>query len=162
MRVRRVASDEWQRWRDFRFAMFKEAPYAFGTTYAEATARPDSDWQERTTLLATDDDQVLFLATGEDDDWLASAGGYVEDGVPNVFGVWTRPDARGNGYADACVRSVVEWARRRGTAEVHLWVTDTNEPAKRVYERLGFAPTGRTQPHPGDDSLTEAQYALPL
>jgi GNAT superfamily N-acetyltransferase len=161
VRIRRVVADEWQRWRDFRFEMFQEAPYAFGTTYAEAKARPDSDWQERTALLATSDHQVLFLAD-EDGEWLASAGGYVEDGVPNVFGVWTRPDARGRGYADACVRSVVEWARRRGDAEIRLWVTETNDPAKRVYERLGFAPTGTTQPHPGDPALTEAEYALPL
>ena len=161
MRVRRIAGEDWARWREFRLAMLQEAPYAFGTTYAEMAPKDDAFWQARTERMAASDDTAMYLAE-EDGDWLACAGGYVEDGVPNVFGVWTRPDARGRGYADACVRTVVEWARRTGAAEVRLWVTDTNEPARRVYERLGFAPNGHVQPLPSDPSLTESEYSLRL
>lgn len=161
MRVRRIEAHEWERWRDFRFAMLREAPYAFGSTYAEAVARADEAWQERVRDLATAADTTYVLAE-EDGEWLAGAGGYVEDGVPNVFGVWTRPDARGNGYADACIRTVVEWARSTGAGEVRLWATDTNESARRVYDRLGFTPTGTVQPLPSDPDLTESEYALPL
>lgn len=161
MHVRRVAAGEWGRWRDFRLAMLQDAPYAFGSTYAEAVAFGDDEWQARTHRLADTDDSTLFVAE-EGDEWLACAGGYVEDGIPNVFGVWTRPDARGRGYADACVRAVVEWARTHGANEVRLWATDGNDAARRVYERVGFTPNGNTQPLPSDPSKIESEYALPL
>jgi GNAT superfamily N-acetyltransferase len=161
MRVRRLRADEWERWREFRLGMLQEAPYAFGTTYAEAAAYTDDEWRERVTRVATTGDNVLYVAE-EGATWLASAGGYVEDGVPNVFSVWTRPEARGNGYADACVRAVVEWARGTGAAEVRLWATDGNAAAERVYDRLGFTRNGTTQPLPSDPTKAEYEYSLAL
>ena len=161
MRVRRVEAHEWERWREFRVAMLTEAPYAFGSTLADARAIRDDEWQARVTRLAAAEQTVYYVAE-EADEWLAGAGGYVEDGVPNVFGVWTRPEARGNGYADGCVRAVVEWARQTGAPEVRLWATDTNEAARRVYDRLGFTPNGNVQPLPSDPTKTESEYALPL
>jgi predicted GNAT family acetyltransferase len=164
MRVRRLRADEWQRWRELRLAMLENAPYAFGSTYAEALTFPDEAWQERATSMATAADRVLYVAE-DDGDWLGCAGGYVDDEppyLPNVFGVWTRPDARGRRLAEACVREVVEWARGTGAAEVRLWATDGNTAATRVYERVGFTPIGHTQPLPSDPTKTESEYALPL
>lgn len=162
MAVRRVRADEWERWRDFRLAMLAEAPYAFGSTLAEMLERPDEFWPARVADLATARHTCYYVAE-QDGEWLAGAGGYVEDdGTPNVFGVWTRPDARGQGRAGACTRAVVDWARSTGAAEVRLWATDTNAAARRVYERLGFTPTGTTQPLPSDPTLTESEYALQL
>jgi ribosomal protein S18 acetylase RimI-like enzyme len=161
MAVRRLRADEWERWRAFRLAMLADAPYAFGTTLAEASAYTEETWRERTALMATSEDTVLYVAD-DGADWQASAGGYVEDGVANVFSVWTRPDARGNGHAEAAVTAVVEWARGRGETEIRLWVTDTNDTARRLYERLGFAGNGTVQPLPSDPRLTESEYALPL
>ena len=54
------------------------------------------------------------------------------------------------------------WARATGATEVRLWATDTNTAARRLYDRLGFTPTGTTQPLPSDPSLTESEYALSL
>jgi GNAT superfamily N-acetyltransferase len=163
MRVRRIAAAEWPRWREFRLAMLREAPYAFGSTYADAVTFADEAWQERVERMATHDDTTMYVAEDETTgDWLACAGGYVEDGIPNVFGVWTRPDARGNRHAEACIREVVAWARGTGAAEVRLWATDTNAAARRVYDRLGFTPRGNTQPLPSDETLTESEFALPL
>lgn len=161
MRVRRLDAGEWERWREFRLAMLKDAPMSFGSTYAEAVAFDDQRWRDRAHAMATSAETVLYVAE-EDGDWLACAGGYVEDGIPNVFGVWTRPDARGRGYADACVRTVVEWARTTAAKEVRLWATDGNAAAQKVYERIGFTPTGTTQPLPHTPSTTESEYALPL
>jgi predicted GNAT family acetyltransferase len=160
-RVRRLRTDEWERWRAFRLAMLAEAPYAFGTTFAEASAYTEDTWQRRVTTMATGDETVLYVvedATG----LAASAGGYLEDGVPNVFSVWTRPDARGNGYAEACVGAVVEWAAGTGAAEVRLWATDGNDTARRLYERLGFDRTGAVQPLPSDPARNESEWSLPL
>ena len=161
MEVRRLRADEWERWREWRLTALQEAPYAFGTTYAEAAAYPEEQWRERVTLMATSDDNAMFLAE-DGGAWLASSGCYVEDGVPNVFGVWTHPDHRGRGAARHAVEHAVAWARERGHDEIRLYVTDTNTTAIRLYERLGFAPNGTKQPLPSDPSLMESEYALRL
>lgn len=163
MDVRRLRADEWERWREIRLAMLAEAPYAFGTTYAQAMAYDEAEWRWRAARLGTEADTVMYVAE-EDGTWLACAGGYTEEdnGLPNVFGVWTRPEARGRGYADACVRAVVEWARSTGAKEVRLWATDGNVAAERVYARIGFVRTGAVQPLPSDPARTESEYALPL
>jgi ribosomal protein S18 acetylase RimI-like enzyme len=38
---------------------------------------------------------------------------------------------------------------------VHLWVTRGNEPALRLYESMGFRPTGESQPLPSDPARVE-------
>jgi ribosomal protein S18 acetylase RimI-like enzyme len=42
---------------------------------------------------------------------------------------------------------------------VHLWVTETNKAARRMYERSGFTPTGERQPLPSDPALMELAMA---
>jgi GNAT superfamily N-acetyltransferase len=163
MDVRRLRADEWERWREFRLAMLKEAPYAFGTTYAEASAFSDEQWRDRVDRLARSGDSILYVAD-DGGDWLGCAGGYTDEdtGLPNVFGVWTRPDARGRRIAETLVRTVVAWAKDKGHTEVRLWATDGNDAARRVYDRLGFLPNGATQPLPSDESKTESEYALTI
>ncbi|HEV2889336.1 MAG TPA: GNAT family N-acetyltransferase [Frankiaceae bacterium] len=163
MRVRRLRADEWERWRGFRLAMLEEAPYAFGTTLAEAAAYTEDQWRERARRLAEAGDNVMYVVEDDGESWLACAGGYVEeDGTPNVFGVWTHPDARGRGAARLAVEHVIAWAGTTGAGEVRLWATDTNVTARHLYERLGFAPNGSVQPLPSDPSLTESEWSRPL
>ena len=161
MPPRRLRADEWPRWREFRLAMLADAPNSFGSTYSDMAGRDDGFWRDRVAALATGT-ETTYVLVEEDGEWLAGAGGYVEDGIPNVFGVWTHPAARGRGLAGECVAAVVEWARGTGAAEVRLWATDGNVAAGRVYARLGFTPTGTTAPLPHTPELTESEYALPL
>lgn len=58
-----------------------------------------------------------------------------------VQGVWTRPDQRGKGIATAALGAVL----RRGlelAPSVSLYVNDFNEPARRLYARLGMREVG--------------------
>ena len=162
MDVRRLRADEWERWREFRLAMLAEAPYAFGTTLAEMRDKDDAFWRDRAATMATSEHTALYVAE-DGGTWLASAGCYVEDGVPNVFSVWTRPEARGRGAAHAAIEAAIGWARETTDAtEVRLWATDTNVTARRLYERLGFSPNGNVQPLPSDPSLSESEWSRPL
>jgi len=51
------------------------------------------------------------------------------------------------------------WAKARGFASLILWVTESNGPARRLYERCGFAATGERQPLPSDPTLPEIQMS---
>ena len=70
-----------------------------------------------------------------------------------------RPQARGRQVGSALVEAIVERARRAGLPRVHLWVTESNKPARRLYERCGFGPTGERQPLPSDLALMELAMA---
>jgi len=59
-------------------------------------------------------------------------------------------------------QAVVDWAGERGATEVLLSVSDWNEGARRVYEALGFAPTGVHQLLPWDASVMESEMRLGL
>jgi len=56
----------------------------------------------------------------------------------------------------------VRWARDRQAREVILWVAEQNTAACRLYERIGFRPTGARQPLASNPALTESMLRLPL
>jgi len=76
--------------------------------------------------------------------------------------MWVRPQARGHGVGEALIAAVLEWAQARHARSVHLWVTEANKPARRLYERCGFKPTGERQPLPSNPALDELALARPL
>ena len=58
----------------------------------------------------------------------------------NNIGVW--PESRGRGVGGALLSSALAAAARRGAVEAVLEVRAGNLPARRMYERFGFAIVG--------------------
>lgn len=72
------------------------------------------------------------------------------------------PAAWGTGLGRAAVLAAVDGIRDRGASEARLWCLVENRRARRLYERLGWTPTGHAReaefpPHP-----EEMEYRLPL
>ncbi|MET9019801.1 GNAT family N-acetyltransferase [Actinopolymorpha sp. NPDC004070] len=158
--VRQVGPDDWREWRAIRLAALEDTPWAFGSTLAQARTFGEEEWRRRLAgfpcYLADPPD----LAGGP----VGMSGAFVEHPAPGADGqgvtvelvsMWVSPAARGRGVGAHLVAAVVEWAARTGAARVHLWVTDGNDPARRLYERCGFVPTGERAPLPSDPSLSE-------
>lgn len=61
-----------------------------------------------------------------------------------LMGVWTAPHLRGQGYASRGLNEVCSHLIRRGQA-VTLFVNDFNQPARRLYEKLGFKQIGENR-----------------
>ena len=57
--------------------------------------------------------------------------------IPSL-GLAVHPAARGRGLGRALTERLHEEARARGAARVRLTVYATNEPARRLYEQLGY------------------------
>lgn len=111
------------------------------TTYGEATAFTDRDW----------DEQLLALPTWVSTDCSTDVGMVRGKLDPNgidawLLSMWVAPSHRRCGIAVALVGVVVEWARAEGRKRVILEVIDHNTPAVNLYDRLGFARTGRCGP----------------
>jgi GNAT superfamily N-acetyltransferase len=156
--VRAVEIGDWELLRDVRLTALQEAPLAFGSTYAREAPFTEEQWRGRIS-----ERPVTFFAYAAD---LAEpaglAGVYEEDGAADLVSMWVRPGARGRGVGQALVAAAAGWARDHGHDTLHLWVTESNESARRLYERCGFAATGQRQPLPSNAALTEMRMRLPL
>lgn len=158
--VREAVDDDWRALRDIRLAALQDAPYAFGSTYERAAALGEADWLAR---IARGGTFLAYLPEVGASEPSGLAGGYPETpGVVELVSMYVRPQARGRGVGEALVAAVIGWARARGAASVHLWVTETNKPARLLYERLGFTLTGERQPLPSDPGLAEVAMTHPL
>lgn len=76
-----------------------------------------------------DHDRVVFKA---------EIGATTAD-VCQVQGVWVDPALRGRGIGTTGTAAVVEQARAQIAPVVSLYVNDFNLPARRAYEKIGFA-----------------------
>ena len=66
----------------------------------------------------------------------------VKDGYGEIKSMFVDPDARGQGVADAILRSLEDLAREKGLLEMRLETGDVLHAAIRLYERHGFVPCG--------------------
>jgi GNAT superfamily N-acetyltransferase len=154
--IRQVGPDGWREMREVRLAALLDAPTAFGSTYEDSVRRTDEQWQQR---LEAGPMFIAYL----DDKPVGLSGGFVEDdGSYELVSMWVDPVARGKRVAEQLVNVVADWARGLGADALHLWVTDGNVSAQRLYERVGFAYTGERQALPSDPQLTEVGMALDL
>ena len=80
----------------------------------------------------------------------------------HLVSMWVDPRYRRWGVARVLVDQAVRWAAERQAREVILWVADQNTAARRLYEQLGFRPTGERQPLPSNPARTESLLRLPL
>ncbi|MEJ3404612.1 GNAT family N-acetyltransferase [Rathayibacter sp. YIM 133350] len=150
--VRATTEDDWANYRDIRIEMLTDSPDAFFTTLADVVDRGEAFWRERVSgassftvaAVDTDDDRWLGVMTGVIASVMTDAP---ESAVPQLVGVYVRPEARGAGVADALLEAIESWARVRGDA-LHLEVHDGNSRAVAFYARRGFELTGRSTPHP--------------
>ena len=76
--VERLNAGDGERWRSIRLQALEEAPYAFGTTVAEASSWPAARWEQQVVDFATfvavvgsDDENAYFAAFN----WVAEATG---------------------------------------------------------------------------------------
>ena len=159
--VRRILASEWRSLRSLRLEALQNSPRSYGSTYAGEMMRTDEEWHERAAAGAAGAAEVAVVAV-VDGAWVGMARGYLELAVAHLIAVYVKPAWRGRGVGHRVSEAVVEWARERGAPEIRLSVSDWNEGARRVYERLGFAPTGVTESLPWDASVTESQMRLEL
>ena len=159
--IRRIRADEWPELRDLRLAALRDTPLAFGSTYERELAFADDRWQRWAADAASGAEYIAVVAAAQR--WVAMGRGSADLDDPRsafLTAVYVAPDWRRKGLGSAVSEAVVDWARQHGFESIRLHVTDWNAAARRVYESLGFEPTGVTEPLPHDPSVTEGEMRL--
>jgi len=160
--VREAVLDDWKAFRDTRLEALQDAPEAFMSTSQERAGSSDAYWQRRISRGGT---FLAFLPETETRRPAGLAGGYKEDAWldrAELVSLWVRPRARGRGVAKALIAAVAGWATSRNVRFMHLWVTESNIDARKLYERCGFSLTGEIQPLPSNLKINEIGMIRPL
>jgi len=81
--------------------------------------------------------------------------------VGHITSIHVLPHLRGQGHGRALLDHAFAEFRRRGFAEVTLWVLEGNGSARRFYEQLGLRDDGGRKTYPRTE-VPEARYRISL
>lgn len=154
-----VQPQEWQLIRQLRLRALAESPRSFGSSLERELGFDDADWIR----LASRGGWFCAMANGVP---VGIAAGLTGDGLDpgeaHLMSFWIEPDSRGQGIAAALLQAVRDWAIASGAGRLTLWVADESAAARRFYTRTGFAPTGRRQPLPSNETIGEELMTIDL
>ncbi len=144
--VRRLAVGEWQTYRDMRLKSLQESPEAFVKTYDEEKDFEESVWLDRMRradrLIATQNGtDIGILSMRPADEEFEDAG--------EIFGLWVRPELRGQGVAVALFQEAVAEALKDGHEHLVYWVGTENGPGVAFASARGFRPSEARRPMEG-------------
>ena len=134
-----LSSDDWRVWRSLRLAALAEAPDAFGSRLAEWIDADESRWRARLSIPGAIDLVALDSGTGSPVGMVTGTPAARRGDGAELISMWVAPAARGRGVATLLIDAVVTWAAVAGAPRLELSVMAENEPARRTYERNGFA-----------------------
>jgi ribosomal protein S18 acetylase RimI-like enzyme len=161
--MQRITPELLPLYKQVRLEALRDAPLAFSSTWAHESQLSDAEWRERIDRW-NGDGGAGFLAI-DNKEPCGLAGLLVHPDNPTratVVSVWIAPAQRRSGLAARLLEELIGWAGARHLETLDLMVTEGNLPAFRLYERLGFRRTGRSERYPNDPSLLEWEMALAL
>jgi GNAT superfamily N-acetyltransferase len=159
IRFEQLGGTEGTRLRSIRLRALQDAPDAFGSTFAEACARPMHDWVEQVMRLPT----FVAVADGRDVAMVRCARDKDDIETAWLISMWVAPEVRRSGIGGELVDLVIAWARDHNIRRLVLDVADLNAPAIALYDAKGFRANGKagTMPPPREH-ITEHQRELTL
>ena len=127
------------------------------TQVAELEKRcfPDP-WSERSIASELSNQLALWLVAEDNGVVAGYIGSQTVPDESDMMNVAVHPDYRRRGIAEALVNTLCDALKERGSVSLTLEVRASNEPAKALYEKLGFEKVGRRPNYyrnPKEDAL---------
>lgn len=158
--VTRLDEGDWERLAEIRLRALRSDPEAFASSLAREEMFREQHWRMR--LRSS----PWWVATPQEGPPVGLVCLIEEPGSPgtdrHVVALWVAPEARNRGVGTALLAAAEREALEVGAETLSLWVREGDEAARRLYDALGFAPTGERHPVPGTDGLVELRYARTL
>jgi GNAT superfamily N-acetyltransferase len=155
--ISRVSPDQWETYREVRLAALTESPEAFSSTVERELAFPEQLWRDRmganVTLLAWLDSRPAGTVTVLPAGVIPDVNGFA--GAWHLVAMWVDPSARRLGVGGQLVSAALGAAKAGGAPALLLWVVETNDRARSLYERLGFRATGHREAYPNQPGQWE-------
>jgi GNAT superfamily N-acetyltransferase len=167
LHVVRLTPDDWRSHQELRVGMLTDAPDAFWTTLADVEQRGEAQWRRASsgsTFQARSGDgtplgTVTLLTAGT----APARGLRPAPGDALLLAAYVVPAARGRGVIDLLLREAQRVARDElGARRLVLQVNEGNLPARRAYQRHGYALTGGVLQHPDRPGVRDLEMARPV
>ena len=99
-------------------------------------------WSERSVASELTNELSLWLVAEDEDKVLGYVGSQTVMGETDMMNVAVHPDYRKQGIATGLIVGLIGVLKHRGSHCLTLEVRASNEPAKKLYEGLGFHEIG--------------------
>lgn len=113
-------------------------------------------WSEKSIASELNNPLALWLVAVEEEEVVGYIGSQTVPDESDMMNVAIHPDHRRRGIAEALVTALCDALKERGSVSLTLEVRSSNEPAKALYEKLGFGLAGRRPNYyrnPKEDAL---------
>jgi ribosomal protein S18 acetylase RimI-like enzyme len=163
-RVDVLAENDWPRLRDIRLQALNTDPTAFLASHEAEAAFAEQRWRQEFTrgewhvMVAVRRfrrRRYVGLVGVTRLPEMSSQECYLEY-------LWVAPRVRRRRVASMLLRTVLDRLSEAGVHTVWLYILDGNEPARRLYQRVGFLSTNDVQPLPGNPARSEELLRLNL
>jgi ribosomal protein S18 acetylase RimI-like enzyme len=137
---------DWRDLRTIRLEALRSEPAAYSSSYEETLSRSDEHWRQR----LANDHSVHLLARAQSR-LIGMVGGYLgsdegDESVAVVFGMYVTSEYRGRGIGRLLLTSLIDrLSAFPQIATIRLGVTETQDPARALYESVGFRVVGKTE-----------------
>ncbi len=122
----------------------------------EESAFHKARWSQTAWLAEIEaDDRYVLVDRDADDAIVAVATFSAVADTADLLRIVVAPEHRGKGLARGLVRAGIQWAQAFGATRLLLEVEETNDAARRLYDRAGFRPIARR-----DDYYGTGRHAL--
>jgi len=139
IQIRRLTPADAASYRDIRLEALRCNPESVGSTFDAENAQPLTFFSDRiggSNVFGAFQGSKLVGIAG-----LLIGKGQKEAHKGRLVGMYVRPSARKVGVGRRLVETIIESARH-SVELIQLAVVSDNEPARRLYERLGFVEYG--------------------
>ena len=113
-------------------------------------------WSEKSIASELTNKLALWLVAEEDGEVAGYIGSQTVPDESDMMNVAVHPDCRRRGIAEALVNALCKALKERGSVSLTLEVRASNDPAKALYDKLGFESVGRRPNYyrnPKEDAL---------
>lgn len=111
---------------------------------AELEKRCFSDpWSEKSVASELENDLACWLVALDGETVTGYVGSQTVLGETDMMNIAVHPDYRRKGIAQALVNALVDTLKSQGSRCLTLEVRASNEPAQKLYEKLGFSLIGK-------------------
>jgi ribosomal protein S18 acetylase RimI-like enzyme len=137
---------DWRDLRAIRLEALRSEPAAFSSSYEETLAWSDEDWRRR-----LENDHRLHLLARAQSRPIGIVGGYLgsDEGAQSVavvFGMYVNENHRGKGIGRLLLTSLIDrLSSFPQITTIRLGVTETQDPARTLYESVGFRVVGKEE-----------------
>lgn len=113
-------------------------------------------WSEKSVASELDNPLSIWLVAVEGERLAGYVGSQTVLDETDMMNIAVHPDYRRRGVAEQLVEQLVEALKQRGSRCLTLEVRASNEPARKLYEKLGFQQIGLRKNYyrnPREDAL---------